>query len=323
MMALMDSIRAKGMIPGLWLEPEVAGIKSPLKSKPDNWFLMRNGKRVIDNSRYLLDFRNPEVRDYMNSVVARMVNEYGAEYIKMDYNNSVWGAETAGSSDGQGLLEHNRAVLAWYKEIANRYPKLIVENCGSGGCRMDYAMLSETQLQSSSDQENYKKYPAILTGALAAVVPEQLAGWSYPRKNCDQKEASFNMVSAMLCRIHQSGNLSQLPTESFEMVRKGLEIYKTKIVPEIAKSVPYFPLGMPSMQDSISPVAVGLRNGVHEFISVWRLSGVNTVVIPEFKSKSAVLIYPQNLQIKVESKKEGIVLTFPDKYMAAIIEVKK
>jgi len=323
MMALLDTIRAYNMIPGLWLEPEVVGINSPLKSKPDSWFLLRNGKRVIDNSRYLFDFRNPDVQAYINTVVARMVNEYGAEYIKMDYNNSAWGAQTTGSTDGQGLLEHNRAVLAWYKEINECYPRLIVENCGSGGCRMDYAMLTETQLQSSSDQTNYKKYPSIIVGALAAVVPEQLAAWSYPRKGCDAKEASFNMVSAMLCRIHQSGNLSQLPAESFEMVHKGLEIYKTKIVPEIAKSVPFFPLGMPSMQDSISPVAVGLRNGTHEFISVWRLSGANTVVLPGLKGKSIELIYPQKLEIKVESKKTGIVLTFPDKYMAAIIEVKK
>jgi len=323
MMALMDSIRANGMIPGLWLEPEVAGINSPLKNKPDNWFLLRNGKRVIDNSRYLLDFRNPEVREYINSVVARMVNEYGAEYIKMDFNNTAWGAETSGSSDGQGLLEHNRAVLSWYREIADTYPKLIVENCGSGGCRMDYAMLSQTQLQSSSDQTNYKKYPSIVVGALAAVVPEQLAAWSYPRKGCDPKEATFNMVSSMLCRIHQSGNLSQLSAESFACVQEGLKIYKSVLVPEIPKSIPFFPLGMPSMQDSISPVAVGLRNETHEFISVWRLSGTNTVVIPELKGKSVELVYPKNLQIKVESKKEGIVLTFPDKYMAAIIEVKK
>jgi len=188
---------------------------------------------------------------------------------------------------------------------------------------MDYAMLSETQLQSSSDQTNYKKYPSIIVGALAAVVPEQLAAWSYPRKNCDQQEASFNMVSAMLCRIHQSGNLSQLSAESFACVQEGLKIYKSMLVPEIPKSVPFFPLGMPSMQDSINPVAVGLRNGTHEFISVWRLSGTNTVVLPELKCKSINLVYPLNLQIKVELKKEGIVLNFPDKYMAAIIEIWK
>jgi len=319
--SLLDTIRSKGMIPGLWLEPEVVGINSPLKSKPDSWFLMLNGKRVIDNSRYLLDFRNKDVQEYMTAVVDRMVNEYKAGYIKMDYNNTAWGAESLNTSAGLGLLEHNRAVVAWYKEISEKHPELIVENCGSGGCRMDYAMLSQTQLQSSSDQTDYKKYPAILVGALAAVVPEQLAAWSYPRKGCDTKEASFNMVSAMLCRIHQSGNISQLSPESFEMVQNGLKIYKELLVPVIPKSVPFFPLGLPSLQDTIQPVALGLKADNASYIAVWRLAGKNEVFIP-FRKAKVNLIYPKNMNIKSIAVDGGLKVTFPDPYMAAIFEFK-
>jgi alpha-galactosidase len=205
---VLDRIRQAGMIPGLWLEPEVAGAKSLLAQKPDNWFLVRHGKRVLKNSRYLLDFRNPEVRGYLDDVMARLVNEYGVGYIKMDYNvDSLQGTELNADSFGQGLLEHNRAHLAWLENLLDRYPDLIVENCGSGGGRMDYAMLSRLQIQSMTDQENYLKLPAILVGASAAVLPEQLAIWSYPLAKADADTASFNMVTAMLCRIHQSGRL--------------------------------------------------------------------------------------------------------------------
>ena len=52
-------------------------------------------RRVLKNSRYLLDFRNPEVRAYLDQVIARLVNEYGVGYIKMDYNvDSLQGTET-------------------------------------------------------------------------------------------------------------------------------------------------------------------------------------------------------------------------------------
>ncbi|MBV9624258.1 MAG: alpha-galactosidase, partial [Acidobacteria bacterium] len=139
---VLDQIRQTGMIPGLWLEPEVAGAKSVLAQKADNWFLVRHGKRVFKNSRLLLDFRNPEVRLYLDQVIARLVNDYGVGYIKMDYNvDSLQGSETDADSFGQGLLEHNRAHLAWLDGILNRYPDLVIENCGSGGGRMDYAML--------------------------------------------------------------------------------------------------------------------------------------------------------------------------------------
>jgi len=116
--------------------------------------------------------RNPEVRAYLHSVVDRMVTNYKAGYIKMDYNvDGLEGTEYLADSPGQGLLEHNRALLTWHDEILSRYPDLIIENCGSGGGRMEYAMLSHLQLQSSSDQEDYRLFPAIAVGETAAFFP--------------------------------------------------------------------------------------------------------------------------------------------------------
>lgn len=321
---LLGKIKANGMKPGLWLEIEVAGINSPLKDKPDNWFMMRHGKRVQENGRYLLDFRNADVVAHANEVVNRLVQQYGASYIKMDYNiNALMGTETDTESLGQGLLEHNRAVLDWYKSIQEKYAELVVENCGSGGCRMDYAMLSQTQLQSSSDQSDYRKYPAILVGCMAAVLPEQLAIWSYPKRDGNAKESSFNMVNAMLGRIHQSGHLAELPKESLAQVVKGIDVYKKILAPVIPKAYPFFPLGMPSMADEKTPVSLGLRNGNKLYIAVWRLKGDAKVLLPDIKSQSVKLIYPTDLGIRVSKMGAGVEFIFPDNYMAAIIEVSK
>lgn len=54
---------------------------------------------------------------------------------------------------GQGMLEHERAYLKWLEGVWMRYPDLIIENCSSGGLRMDYAMLSRYSIQSTSDQD--------------------------------------------------------------------------------------------------------------------------------------------------------------------------
>lgn len=133
---VLDYIRSKGMIPGLWLELEVMGINSPkLAETDDSWFFMRHGKRVKDRSRYQLDYRNPKVIDHANGVIARLVKQYGVGYIKMDYNiNAGIGTETDADSFGDGLLQHNRAYLAWLDSIFVRYPNLVIENCSSGEC---------------------------------------------------------------------------------------------------------------------------------------------------------------------------------------------
>ena len=42
-MEALNAIRKKRMKPGLWLEIELAGVKSPLVNKPDEWFFVRHG----------------------------------------------------------------------------------------------------------------------------------------------------------------------------------------------------------------------------------------------------------------------------------------
>ncbi|WP_319268629.1 glycoside hydrolase family 36 protein [uncultured Draconibacterium sp.] len=321
---LLSNIRDNEMTPGLWLEIERAGINSPLKTKPDDWFLMRHGKRVIDNDSYMLDFRNPKVINHANEVVNRVVDTYGAGYIKMDYNvNSLMGTETDASSMGQGLLEHQRAYLDWMKGVYKKNENLVIENCGSGGCRMDYAMLSQHQIQSSSDQTDYKKYPSIIVGTMAAVLPEQLAVWSYPMRDGDKYEASFNMVNAMMGRIHQSGHLAELPEESFAQVQNGIKIYKEEMAPLIPQSTPFFPLGMPSIEDKITPVAVGLENQEYDYYAVWRLSGNDVVQINQKNNGKAEILYPVDLGIKIKNGTGVFTVAFPEKYMAAIIKVRK
>jgi len=321
--SLIDYIREKGMKPGLWLEIEVAGMNSPLKTKPDNWFLMRHGKRVIDGGRYLLDFRNPEVIAYANSVVDRLIKDYGIKYFKVDYNSGeMMGTDLNAESFGQGLLEHNRALIQWYKDIYKKYPYLVIEACASGGARSDYAMLSQNQLVSFSDQSNYKKNPAIIVGELVAILPEQLGVWAYPKPDGDAKSASFNMVNAMFCRMYLSGLLPQISEESLKQVENGVQLYRNVFAPIISKSTPYFPLGMPSMSEPEKPVALGLKHNNKSYIAVWHLEGDNEVSIPLAGNNGKMkLIYPENLGIKADKMNTTLKISFPGKYMAAIFEI--
>jgi len=318
---LLDQIRQAGMVPGLWLEPEVAGPKSTLAQKPDTWFFVRHGKRVLKNSRFLLDFRNPEVRAYLDQVMARMVKDYGVGYVKMDYNvDSLQGTEINADSFGQGLLAHNRAYLAWLEGILSRYPDLTIENCGSGGGRMDYAMLSRLQIQSMTDQEDYLELPAILVGASAAVLPEQLAIWCYPLANADADQASFNMVTGMMCRIHQSGKLDSLSAEAWKQVAEGIRIYKEILRKHIPAAVPFYPLGTSDVTNREAPIALGMRAPEQTLLAVWRIDGPATTKIP-LAMRTPRLLYPTDLGINVTSAYGVVSVEFPRTHMACLVQL--
>lgn len=291
-----DYIRKKGLIPGVWLEIEVMGIKCPLADKlPDDWFFTRHGKRVYDRSRYQLDFRNPEVREHCDEVIDRLVNTYGVGYIKMDYNIEPGiGTEHNADSYGDGLLEHQRAYIAWLDGVFERHPQLIIENCSSGGLRMDYAMLSRYSIQSTSDQDDYKRYCTIAANSPSALCPEQSAIWSYPMTSGDREEVVFNMVNAMLLRIHQSGHLGYIEPERKTLVKEALDVYK-KIRGDIKNALPFWSLGLSKFSDEW--VSLGLKCENTAYLAVWRReSSDNTCQLPvnflKGKDVKVECIYP-------------------------------
>jgi alpha-galactosidase len=206
----------------------------------------------------------------------------------------------------------------WLDGVLARFPELTIENCGSGGGRMEYAMLSHLQLQSSSDQEDYRLYPAIAVGESAGVLPEQLAIWSYQLTDGNSDAATFNTVNAMLFRIHQSGHLAELSPESFAQVKEGLRIYKETVRPHIAQAIPYYPLGMPDITDGSSPVALGMQSPASHFVAVWRLRGGARVHLPGVPAKMRVL-YPSGLGIALEAEGNGVTVVFPRPLMACVL----
>ncbi|WP_328784284.1 alpha-galactosidase [Streptomyces canus] len=266
---VLDAIRGHGMIPGLWLEPEVVGVRSPLADTlPPEAFFRRGGLRVTEHGRHHLDLRHPAARAHLDAVVDRLVGEWGVGYLKLDYNINIGpGTENGRESPGAGLLGHHRAHLDWMSALLDRHPGLVLENCGSGGLRMDYAQLAVTQLQSTSDQQDLLRYPPIAASAATAVAPEQAAVWAYPQPDHTPDRIAFTLTGALLGRIHLSGFLDRMNDEQFELVRSAIRVYKD-IRPEIAGARPFWPLGLPDWEDGW--IAHGLRGRDATLVAVWR-----------------------------------------------------
>ena len=266
---VLDAIRDRGMTPGLWLEPEVVGVRSPLaRTLPPEAFFRRGGVRVTEHGRHHLDLRHPAARAHLDRVVDRIVGDWGVGYLKLDYNINIGpGTEDGTESAGAGLLGHHRAHLDWLSSLLDRYPGLVLENCSSGGLRMDYAQLAVAQLQSTSDQQDPLRYPPIAAAAATAVTPEQAAVWAYPQPDFSQDEIAFTLTGALSGRVHLSGFLDRMSPEQLALVRAGICVYKA-VRSEIPDSLPFWPLGLPSWDDTW--IASGLRGPTATLLTLWR-----------------------------------------------------
>ncbi|HET6741378.1 MAG TPA: glycoside hydrolase family 36 protein, partial [Kribbella sp.] len=242
---VVDRIRDRGMVPGLWLEPEVIGVDSPLaRELPDEAFISRRGIRYAESGRYLLDLRSDAAREHLDSTVDRLVAEYGIGFFKLDYNTMTGpGSDLGGKSPGQGLLEHNRAHLDWLDGVQARHPALLLENCGSGALRMDYALLSRLHLQSTSDQQDPLLYAPIAAAAAASVLPEQAGHWAYPETGTSTERFTVSLVNGILGRMYLSGYLNRMTADELDLVRAAVSAHR-QVLTEIEELTPFWPLGL-------------------------------------------------------------------------------
>lgn len=311
--AVLDRIRSRGMIPGLWVEPEVMGVRSPaIGSLPSEAFFQRGGRPIDVRGRHQLDFRHPAVIERMDGVVDRLIADYGVGYFKFDYNiTAAHGSDMpASASLGAALMEHDRAYAAWVAGIFERHPDLVIENCSSGGLRADYDQLSRMSLLSTSDQQDALRYVPIAAAAPTAVTPEQGAVWAYPQPSYDAELGALCLVNAMLGRVHLSGRIDQMGAEQLAGVRTAIATYKG-IRGSIARGLPRWPLGLPGWYDEWH--ALALVDGAHTLLSVWRRGGPDAVelALPWLAGSgvSVGVAFPQTLPAELEWEAERGVLT--------------
>ncbi|MEV0218381.1 alpha-galactosidase [Streptomyces sp. NPDC050704] len=279
---VLDRIRERGMVPGLWLEPEVVGVRSPVASAlPREAFFQRDGVRLSEQGRHQLDLRHPAARAHLDEAVDRIVGDWGVGYLKLDYNIVVDPGTCAPGdiSPGAGLLGHAQAYLDWLCEVLDRHPGLVIENCASGGMRMDGATLAVTQLQSTSDQQDPLRCPPIAAAAPTAVPPEQGAVWAYPQPEFDDDLNTFTLGGALLGRIHLSGHLDRMSEHQLALVRDAVAVYKT-VRGDLAEAVPFWPLGLPGWTDGWLALGMRVPGGRTSYLSVWRRGGESEIRLP-------------------------------------------
>lgn len=131
---LSRRIQAKGMEFGLWLEPESVNPDSDLYRTHPDWALTDAFAPVLGRNQLLLDLTKPEVRDYIVENVTKILDSSGVSYVKWDMNRH---------SIALGEKAH-RFVLGLYEVMERIFrprPKILLENCSSGGNRFDLGML--------------------------------------------------------------------------------------------------------------------------------------------------------------------------------------
>ncbi len=223
--ATCKEIRSRGIIPGLWFEFEVAGPHSSLWNRED-MLLKRDGIPVQAGSRRFLDFRLDTVHEYLERRVLDLIEQTGIGYLKIDYNETVGFGVDGAESQGEGLRQHVLGLYRFLGRIRERFPGLIIENCSSGGQRMEPSLIEMTDMTSFSDAHEIRAIPIIAANVQRVILPRYSQVWSVLRKEDNEKRLYYSLAATFLGRMCLSGDIHELSGTQIGIVKKAVDFYR-------------------------------------------------------------------------------------------------
>ncbi|MBQ6688681.1 MAG: alpha-galactosidase [Bacteroidales bacterium] len=145
---LVDRADSHGISFGIWIEPEMTNTVSELYEKHPDWVIKAPGRDALTGrggTQLVLDMANPEVQDYVFSIVDDLMTENPEiDYIKWDANMSIinHGSQYL-PSDRQShmYIEYHRGFASVCDRIREKYPDLTIQACASGGGRANWGIL--------------------------------------------------------------------------------------------------------------------------------------------------------------------------------------
>jgi alpha-galactosidase len=171
-----DYARQQGLRFGLWQEIEAIGQAAQLRQEHPEWILMRNGKPLGEGQHLgrVLDLTHPEVVEWMESEMTRVIRQYNLDLWRIDYNSPIY---EGGNRIYHGFVEntlwrHYEALYALFDRVRAKFPNVIFENCAGGGGRLDWEILRRFQITEISDWLRAPRNMKILNGLTFALPPE-------------------------------------------------------------------------------------------------------------------------------------------------------
>jgi alpha-galactosidase len=145
-----DAAHRHGMKFLLWFEPERAMPGTWLFEHHRDWLLKPSSETpyeygyMVKDRFHLLDLSNLEALAWLRQTVAGMISENGIDIYRQDFNMyPLWYWRAGEAGDRQGLREAHyiENLYAFWDELIRRSPGLLIDNCASGGRRLDFEML--------------------------------------------------------------------------------------------------------------------------------------------------------------------------------------
>jgi len=148
-----DHAREHGMRFGVWVEPERVSIDTVGQPGMAQERFLARSDGAYDASRTndevpdgLICLGDREAREWVLARLTAFIEDARPDYLKWDYNRwMICNRADHGHSVDGGSFAHVRGLYAVLEALRQRFPALVIENCSSGGHRLDLGLARLTE----------------------------------------------------------------------------------------------------------------------------------------------------------------------------------
>lgn len=123
----------------LWFEPEHVRPNIPAAIEHPEYFLTHP-----TNDDLLLNLGDSNAWNYCYETIAGMIEEIGIDCYRQDFNTDpldYWLKNDAADRKGISEIKHINGLYKLWDTLLDRFPSLLIDNCASGGRRIDIETL--------------------------------------------------------------------------------------------------------------------------------------------------------------------------------------
>ena len=227
-------IKDAGMIPGIWFEIENVGSASRAYHLTEHL--------LTTYFRRFWDMQDPWVDEYLTDKVIGTLKKYGFGYMKIDYNETIGIGCDGAESPGEALRKNMEATVLFIEKVKEEVPGIVLENCASGGHRLEPKMMSVMSMASFSDAHECEEIPIIAANLHRVIHPTQSQIWAVIRQDDSLKRIAYSISNTFLGRMCISGDVTQLAPEKWNLIEQGISFYgKIKDIIKEGQSYRYGP----------------------------------------------------------------------------------
>ena len=126
----------------LWFEPERVRLRTDLVKEHPEYLISQEGSK-----NFLLDLGNEDAFNYCLDILTEKIDTLKIDWYRQDFNFKplpYWRSKDEENRRGITEIKHIMGLYRLWDTLLERFPKLMIDNCASGGNRIDIETLKRS-----------------------------------------------------------------------------------------------------------------------------------------------------------------------------------